>query len=245
MVLNFLLLFIWTGSIPVAASPPTLQAWAEGVTDLPEGCFQKTLNCAVLFSSPTVVNWNGQSLHVGEGSSLLVNRDGVFQLLAGVVWCPKWENATFRHGNFRWNLQGDVELEKSDHRLLIRNLDGRVTSAHEDLPAGFENWYEGLGQGNEVLQGVARPLQWDVFVSSWLQLAQEPASRLRELLSIYRERRGQAISLSSDMYKKAVQSRLVAAARVEHAKTVAERASQREKVKLHEMMLRRYFHPEE
>lgn len=201
--------------------------------DLPAGCYAKKLEpCALKITEKGEISWKGGVLHVSKDTSLRLNRG--LEILEGEVWAENLKDAKIRHGQMEAEVSGEVLIERNADLVRFYSLDGDVEVsgpglAHQNIPAGFQNWYRGLGARGVWQQGILEPLQVENFLTLWRKVLTVSAVDLKEKIAVYREHRAHAVEESSRLYRQYVQQRAIASEKVERAQAVERQKIQRER----------------
>ncbi len=218
------------------------------IVDLPVGCFQHQTPCALTFVKGGKTKIHEIEVAFSPGASVLI-REQEIELLSGKMWSDQFEDTRIRHGVVSAALTGDVLLEKSDDQLSIINLNGVVQvsggrKTAEPIPSGFQNWYRGLGQRGEFIQGVLEPVRPEDFLSTWVGLSQFSLSEAQERASTYAKNRKVAVEESAKLYHDILQMRRIAAEEQDRRVQIANAKRQQEQQHFKKMMRNRLFQPD-
>lgn len=215
--------------------------------DLPAKCFPKKFPCALTFSTEGQVQFFDVKVAVTKGTSILL-RANEMELLEGSIWSEEFEDVKIRHGIIAATLTGDVLVEKDDDQLLIINLNGAAEvkggrQTAEPIPSGFQNWYRGLGQRGEFVQGMIEPFNPD-FLPTWVTLSGLRGEEAKEKVAIYAANRKQAVEESSKLYRDILQMRRLASESQDRLAQVEQRKREQERSHFRKMMQDRLYRPD-
>lgn len=227
----------------------TASAWAlVDHVDLPEGCFARKFPCAVTFLSTGKVKLGEVQVSVKKGTAVLLRKEE-FELLNGEVWSDEFEATRLRHGLISAAMTGDILVQKEGDQITFISLNGvvevnGVRKTVEPIPSGFQNWYRGLGQRGEFVQGVIEPFRPDDFLRSWADLAGLTLNEAKERVEIYATNRKQAVGEASDLYRDILQLRRLASDERERQVQAAHVRREQEKAHFRKMMQDRLYRPD-
>lgn len=215
--------------------------------DLPKGCLGVRFPCAVTHQKSGVWSWQNVDYSVSKDTSIVLLAGNSLQLIAGDLWVEKSKNLKLKHGIFEMVANGDVMLNRRGKMLQVINLDGQVQVTksgikNDTIPAGFSNWYEGLGQSGDFQQGVVAP--WSTNDLSLL-FKRLPASSdsLKNRISSYKRNRKNAVKEGSQLYSKVTELRRIASETQEAQRSARIRQDRQEKEKIRKLYREKYFNP--
>lgn len=190
----------------------------KSFVDFPAGCIKdKRYPCTIKSAKMPLEFEIGRGQYsLGEQSALRLESASKSQLLQGSAWVRAGENQEFKiNANVMIEFSGDIFAEKSKDMLMhVKNLNAEINfhSKHvfkeESLPVGFQNWYGSLAVDGQVLRGIIRPIEKEVFLKSWMPLAGGSAAELRKLAKSYLDLWVDTISASGDLYQQVAERRL-------------------------------------
>lgn len=257
-MIRLVISFLFVGSIQAKASsqpedssvkvPEQASAASAPFVDLPAGCWGRQLPCALTFTRPGTIRVQETLLSVSSNTAILF-REKEMELLAGQLWSETFAETRIRHGIVQAVLTGDVLVEKEGDELTIINLNGvaEVTGGRktmEPIPSGFQNWYRGLGQRGEFVQGVLEPMRSQEFLPTWVKLTGFRGSLALEKVSNYATNRKKAVYESAQLYQDILQTRRLAAEEQERKNAVVSAQRERERSHFRQMMRNRLFQPD-
>jgi hypothetical protein len=189
------------------------EAGVAWVTE-PKGCLQREeFPCAIVAIKKLDFNWSGMSIVFSPNASLVLTNKKSMQFLKGDF---------FVDGKLRKAKVGAVEIE-GKAKFLLRFHGGKSTfrilqgepllvsyrgESHERLPAGFENWYQGVGVSGNLNSGVMKPYETDIIFPQVAELMIGTKSEKVEALVQMRKTWTQSRDLASTYYGREVQQEL-------------------------------------
>lgn len=215
--------------------------------DLPKGCLGVRFPCAVTHQKSGVWTWQNVDYSVSKDTSIVLLGGNSFQLIAGDLWAEKSKNLKLKHGVFEMISTGDVMLNRRGKMLQVINLDGQVQVTksglkNDTIPAGFSNWYEGLGQSGDFQQGVVAP--WSTNDLSLLFKRLPVASQsFKDRLSLYKRNRKNAVKEGSRLYSQVTELRRIASENQEAQRSARVRQDRQEKEKIRRLYREKYYNP--
>lgn len=151
------------------------------------------------------------------------------QLMQGKLWVEASELSQMQvSANLKLNFQGELFCERrKDQVLQVLNLNAQISfdSKHvfqeEALPVGFENWYGALAVNGEILRGVIKPIEREVFLKAWTPLTGRPLAELRKKVKEYLDLWSGNVEASAAMYQEVVERSLASVREKQNAQARA------------------------
>ena len=207
----WIFIFFTLGSFAAKAS-----AAHEKMVDEPRACWKtQTFPCAVRAIKNKVQFDNAQGIyHLSKNTSLLFKSGKDFELLEGYAWVETKAEIQVSTALWQAHVQGEFWVQRNGKRVLIRNLSGQLhllssqVAFHEEIPVGFENWYEGLNDEGVLYRGTLRPIALKDFVVHWFKVFSGSKTQAVQKMSEYKSYWSGSVQASGELYQKVILRRM-------------------------------------
>lgn len=210
-------MLLWLGYTATAFAKSSL-------VDEPSGCLSKQrYPCAILFQKSQKLEVSGAQVWAARGTSLVLfaadKEKQEIKLLEGKVWVRSKSTVMVDHAEVEFRGSGDLWFERSaNNQLNVKNLNGQLSvkspifatgfGGSQDIPVGFENWYQGINTTGKVEQGVLKPILEPAFFKSWNRFTKLPVKEATQVIKTYQTLWKSNAQAAAEMYKETIERRL-------------------------------------
>lgn len=229
-------------------SSPLLMADVDYV-DEPQGCWMNHKKpCAIMPQKKPL------GIQVGDSEMVLAPNTGFVvidaqhvRFLQGSVWIKKSENLVVHGGLLDTTISGEAWIEMVSGRLMLKNLSGQIKTERaglnysQELPVGFENWYQGLRSDGQVSSGMMSPIVLTDFVVPFNHVAELPRRTLKTKIKTFAKAWKGTAEAASQLYSEVITRRVAQWQEEQDTKERLAEKRAKERQQQRQMLLQRAF----
>jgi hypothetical protein len=212
--------------------------------DEPDGCLQKAqYPCAVrILQAAYRINSEIATIWGSSGVAFILGKNKNLRLVDGEILLTTKKTLTLDEGLIQLQGSGDLWISKKGQRILARNLLGQLKVSDQngkffdDIPAGFQKWYDGLNHLGKIEQGTLAAIDAETFIPQWTKMNDLPREQALEKLEAFKKNWQGVVEEIAQFYQQIAERRIA---------TIEEADQRRQQKQLLEMKerekLRRLF----